>query len=138
EFAAFDHFSNDAAPAALPDPNAEATFAASKLVWDEIADAGHREWHTLYGDLLEIRRRQIVPHLGGTGHAGRFSVAQPAGPAVHWSVGIGGRLCLRANFGTDAWAPSPPVGRVVYALEGACAGALPAWSALWTLEAVHA
>ena len=65
EFSAFERFSDPAKLASIPDPNAEATFACSKLKWNEVGEEGHHEWHRLYSDLLEIRRKAIVPHLAG-------------------------------------------------------------------------
>jgi len=138
ELAAFARFHDTAARASIPDPNAEATFAASKLNWGETALPGHREWHVLYSDLLELRRRLVVPHLAGASHAGRWQLMGETGLAVDWTLGDGARLRLRANFSaTPAALAAWPSGEIVYAsaqsLQG---GPLPAWGALWTLEPV--
>ena len=139
EFESFERFRNPDARASIPDPNAEATFAGSKLDWRETALAGHRDWHRLYSDLLELRRHAIVPHLAGSAHAARAALIGDTALAVDWTLGDGARLHLRANFsaapvsGIDA-----PPGETVYATAGAPGpAALPPWGALWTLEPPH-
>jgi maltooligosyltrehalose trehalohydrolase len=56
EFAAFPEFSDPIARTAIPDPQSAATFAASRLQWEERAGAGHREVLELYRALLGLRR----------------------------------------------------------------------------------
>ena len=140
EFESFERFRDPAGQASIPDPNAEATFAASKLDWLEPAKPGHREWHTLYSDLLELRRRLIVPHLAGSAHAAGFALIGEHGLAVDWTLGDGARLHLRANFSaTPLAAMTPPPGEPIYATAATArgSGGLPAWGALWTLEPAH-
>ena len=135
EFAAFERFRTPQAQAAIPDPGAEQTFLASKLDWSELMQPAHREWQTLYAQLLELRRRWIVPHLAGVNHEGRFAVEGP-GLSVDWTLGDGARLHLRANFSTAAWVKVPAAaGEVIFATDASApAGTLGAWSARWTLE----
>ena len=40
----------------IPDPQAERTFNASKLNWEEIAEGMHHVTHTLYKEALRLRR----------------------------------------------------------------------------------
>lgn len=136
EFSSFERFRDPAAQACIPDPNADETFLVSKLDWREVAAPGHREWHSLYSELLELRRRLIVPHLAGSAHAGRWSLTGENGLAVDWILGDGTALHLRANFSAAPLAEGArPAGKVIYATAGAPApDALPAWGALWTLE----
>jgi 1,4-alpha-glucan branching enzyme len=61
EFRAFAAFVDASARERIPDPNAEATFAASRLRWAVDGDAGQRR-HTLVKHLLTLRRR-LQPHL---------------------------------------------------------------------------
>jgi len=133
EFASFARFRDEKARAAIPDPNAESTFTASKLRWEEVAAPGHRDWHTLYSDLLELRRTRIVPHLRGSRHAGRFAV-HGTGLAVDWTLPDGARLALRANFSPAAWTAPKAAGKVLYP-RGAAADQVQPWGVLWTLEA---
>ncbi len=58
EFAAF------AWTGEVPDPGAEATFDASKLVWERAARPGHAELLALYRDLVALRRREPLLRPG--------------------------------------------------------------------------
>ena len=139
EFSAFERFSDPAKLASIPDPNAESTFACSKLKWNEVGEEGHHEWHRLYSDLLEIRRKAIVPHLAGNAHAGHFQVIGENKIGVDWVLGDGSALHLIANFSERPWERYPrPRGELLFPLELATTDTLPAWSALWTLEPVRA
>jgi maltooligosyltrehalose trehalohydrolase len=57
EFAAFPEFSDPVARLGIPDPQAAATFDASRLRWDEREHDGHREILALYRSLIALRRR---------------------------------------------------------------------------------
>jgi maltooligosyltrehalose trehalohydrolase len=98
----------------------------------------HAEWHTLYSDLLELRRRFIVPHLAGGKGGAEFAVDR-AHLSVDWRLGDGSRLHLRANFSDGTWTgvPAAPGQPIFGAVAGAVATTLAAWSALWTLEPVR-
>ena len=56
EFASFAGFSDPETVARIPDPQAERTFIASKLNWDEILEGMHHVTHTLYKEALRLRR----------------------------------------------------------------------------------
>jgi maltooligosyltrehalose trehalohydrolase len=136
EFASFAHF--PAAPESIPDPGAEATFIASKLDWSETAREGHAEWHTLYGDLLQLRRLHVAPHLAGDRHRGVFELVGEHGLAVDWTLGDGAVLHLRANFSARngvSIASAPGESIHAFATAGEM---LDAWGANWSLEAPHA
>jgi 1,4-alpha-glucan branching enzyme len=132
EFAGFARFRDEQAREAIPDPNSEDTFLASKLHWDEVTAAVHRDWHRLYSDLLELRRTRVVPHLQGGRHAARFSADLAL--CVDWTLPDGARLALRANFSDSACTPPPGRGEEIYASAGATAALLPAWGGIWLLE----
>ena len=140
EFSSFARFRGPVASAAIPDPNAESTFVRSKLKWGETAETGHREWHALYRDLLELRRRLIVPHLSGSSHGAHFELAGTTGLVVDWILGDGSRLALRANFSPTSWSAPPAArGDVIYAGGAVLADykdstPLPAWGSIWMLE----
>jgi malto-oligosyltrehalose trehalohydrolase len=133
EFSAFARFADEAAQLEIPDPNLESTFLASKLKWNEVADPGRSEWHTLYSDLLEIRRKKIMPHLKGAAGSARFEIER-GWLAVDWILPDKTRLHLRANFSELPWPLSPLPGDIIYASEGAAAGAVPAWGGRWSME----
>ncbi len=138
EFSSFARFADPVARDAIPDPGAEATFLASKLDWGEIAVESHARWHTLYSDLLRLRRLHIAPHLPGSASRGRFELHDAAGIAVDWTLGDGAELHLRANFSArDGVALAAAPGEGIYSTQGANAGALPAWGARWSLETIR-
>ncbi len=60
EFAGFAAFGAGGERAEVPDPQAEATFAASVLDWGERDAPGHRETLALYAALLRLRREDPV------------------------------------------------------------------------------
>jgi malto-oligosyltrehalose trehalohydrolase len=142
EFSSFARFGDaecqHAARATIPDPGAEATFLASKLDWGETAREGHAEWRTLYGDLLQVRRLHIAPHLSGGRHRGAFELAGEGGLAVDWILGNGAVLHLRANFSERNAVPvkSAP-GDLIHADAAAGEDRLNAWGATWSLEPGH-
>jgi len=56
EFAAFPEFADPALRARIPDPQAAATFEASRLVWDEAERGPHAPVMALYRECLRLRR----------------------------------------------------------------------------------
>ncbi|MDB5807916.1 MAG: malto-oligosyltrehalose trehalohydrolase [Betaproteobacteria bacterium] len=132
EFAAFERFADPAAQLEIPDPNADSTFEKSKLNWDEVAAPACAEWHTLYSDLLEIRRKRIVPHLDGPVKA-TFAV-DGGRLAVDWRCRDGASLHLRANFSDEPWRSPALAGDIVFASEGATPDVVPGWGGVWAVE----
>jgi malto-oligosyltrehalose trehalohydrolase len=143
EFARFGCFGDPAAQAAIPDPNDPATFAASKLRWDELERAPHSEWLALHRALLALRHRSIVPRLAGTRAGGEFRVENGV-LRVQWLLGDGSRLHLLGNFAAHASAPvTMPPGQALYVdpprgQQRAMPAALPPWFVAFTLEAGRA
>ncbi len=136
EFGRFEKFRDPRTRETIPDPNAAATFLASKLNWAECGEPGHKEWHDLYRTLLRLRRTHLVPRLSRINPGGRFTVLDGAGLSVGWDFEDGGRLRLLANLSADSLPDvERPPGQVVYASHAEQAdGVLPAWSVVWTLE----
>ncbi|MCL6501656.1 MAG: malto-oligosyltrehalose trehalohydrolase [Pirellulales bacterium] len=58
EFRHFSAFADPEAQRRIPDPQAEATFRASQLDWDEIRREPHASIRRLYQTLLSLRRRE--------------------------------------------------------------------------------
>jgi 1,4-alpha-glucan branching enzyme len=135
EFSAFPKFSSGEARAAIPDPNAESTLAASKIRWDQ-ADA---QWLGWFSALLALRFEHIVPRIPGTQRGARFEALPPGGISVDWTLGDGSILRLRANFSADAAPRMKPGAGAVIHTEGECsaAGGLAPWSGVWSLEATR-
>jgi maltooligosyltrehalose trehalohydrolase len=119
EFGGFAAFKDEAARARIPDPNAESTFAASKLRWDERADGAHAELLAHVRDLLTLRRERLMPRLAAHRTGGQHWRDGEA-LRVRWEVGgaTPGRfaqLNLVANFGTTPVDASPLAGDLIYA-----------------------
>ncbi len=132
EFGQFAAFASEAARAAIPDPNAPDSFAASHLDWTELDREPHRQWHADVRALLQLRRHTLFALLrhgcpGGeaTVDGDTLRLCWPLGPD-----GRAGRLHLLAHFGADTVhdvAPAP--GRVLYTL-----GSEPQAAGPWTLS----
>ena len=135
EFRRFAVFSDPAQRERIPDPNALATFTASRLDWRVLDEPHHRARHSLINRLLRIRHRQIVPRLGGVaGNSGMAMTYEEQTICVRWRLGDGAQLTLIANLGdTPCKAPFESGGRVLYESEEgiaarAATAALPGWS----------
>jgi maltooligosyltrehalose trehalohydrolase len=142
EFARFARFSDPAARAAIPDPNAVDTFARSKLDWNCTGHEPHAGWLALYRELLGLRREHIVPRLVGMGgHAGRFGALGDGALGVTWRLGDGARLSLYLNLASAPVSISPPMAAALLHCEPRDAGAalaagrLPPFAAVYYLSA---
>lgn len=101
--AEFEHFSSFAEPEQrerIPDPNAPATFEASRL---QANNDGHGDWATLYRQLLDLRQRHIIPRLPGSRAMGATVLGERALTA-RWRLGDGQALRIDLNL---ADAPQP-------------------------------
>jgi malto-oligosyltrehalose trehalohydrolase len=141
EFARFPQFSDAAARSRIPDPNAIATFTASRLDWADVAHSPHRERLEFHRHLLQLRAREIAPRVCGMqGGHGRFVTFGDHGVLVQWQLGDGSALSLVANLGAERGdGIEPPAGRLLHAYPGDRAfariqeGLMP-WSVGWYLD----
>ena len=142
EFQKFPQFASEDARAHIPDPNAESTFAASRLDWSVPEQPEHAQWLAFVRRLLRLRHEAIVPRLAGIpGNASEGAPFGDAGIRVGWTLGDGSRLTLVANLG-DGEAPcqiAVPGAEVLFeSTDGLApnlaAGTLPPWSVIWFLE----
>lgn len=141
EFEGFADFALGGGPSAVPDPQAETTFAASVLDWAERDAPGHREVLALYTDLLRLRRTD--PVLGDASRA-RLRAGAEGGLFWAWRWGRdGGHRALVWNLTgsavgpgalplpegyawtellrserTEAGGPLAPYGAAIFAAEG--------------------
>jgi len=142
EFAAFAQFTDDGvAGAAIPDPIAVDTFERSVLRWDKLAEPEHAEWVEFYRQLLDLRRRFVVPHLPpSAARAPEFPGER--GLRITWEFADGIELTLLANLGDETLqlgARQRPAGRLLHAQPGSAgtvsaADELPPWSAAWHIN----
>jgi maltooligosyltrehalose trehalohydrolase len=109
EFAAFPAFADPAARAAIPDPNAPATFAAS--LPEPGPDAAG--WRAFYRELLAVRTAQLVPHLPGCESLGAEAIGERTIRAA-WRLGDGTAWRLLAGFDKAGFAGTLPPGEVVH------------------------
>ncbi len=141
EFAAFPAFRDPAARARIPDPGAPETFAATRLDRRHATRAPHAAVRALHAELLDLRRRELVPRLRGIGGgSGRAEALGERTLRVTWRLGDGARLELLAHLAAE---PRPGVvpplsGRVLFETPmGAVASSgdrgLPPWSVVWSL-----
>jgi maltooligosyltrehalose trehalohydrolase len=99
EFAKWPAFASEENRAKIPDPNAESTFAASRLDWNKLAEPDHRKRFELVKQLLDIRQREIVPLISRIG--GNAGTAERLGERtfrVTWQAAESGGLRLYANL----------------------------------------
>jgi maltooligosyltrehalose trehalohydrolase len=116
EFKRFAAFAGEAAAARIPDPNAESTFLASKLLWDQRASAPHRARLEFIRELLALRRRYLAPHLASMTHGGRFEIVNGVLRA-EWRLPNAALWTLIAHFGAHgARATLPSSGATVFSL----------------------
>ncbi|MEE4154236.1 MAG: malto-oligosyltrehalose trehalohydrolase [Erythrobacter sp.] len=117
EFAGFPAFTDPAARAAIPDPNAPATFAAS--LPEPGPDA--EEWRAFYSGLLAIRAQRLVPHLRGCRSLGAEAIDEQTVCAA-WRLGDGTVWRICAGFAATGFAGELPPGEVVCAVGNPAAG----------------
>jgi maltooligosyltrehalose trehalohydrolase len=109
EFAKFPEFADPTARDRIPDPTSAETYRSSILDWSAPESSPHREWLAFYRDLIALRRREIVPRLGGMrGHAAERHVLGKNALRVEWRLGDGSFLTLLANYGHTP-VEAPPI-----------------------------
>jgi maltooligosyltrehalose trehalohydrolase len=115
EFGGFAAFSDPAMLERIPDPNAESTFMASKLKWEEREQGVHAQWLSHIRELLAVRHRSVVPRLAGQRSGGRYWRDGEA-LRVEWTIGgatasaAHARLQLVAHFGKTPVEGIAPLG----------------------------
>jgi maltooligosyltrehalose trehalohydrolase len=116
EFKRFAAFADEAAMERIPDPNAESTFLASKLRWNEVALAPHRARLDFIRELLALRRRHLAPQLAKMTRGGRFEIVNDVLRA-EWRLSNGALWTLIALFGAHAaYAAVPAASATVFSM----------------------
>jgi 1,4-alpha-glucan branching enzyme len=124
----------------MPDPEAETTFARSRLDWQEAETPEARGRRAFIGELLALRARRIQPLLeDAPGGRGRFARVGAHGLEVRWELGALRELVLLAQLGPEPgrgfvrpegeelWLSTPHVQREL------AQNRLPPWSVAWFL-----
>jgi malto-oligosyltrehalose trehalohydrolase len=110
EFASFKGFQPGEQADAIPDPNALATFDASRPRPD--ADAG-AAWRDYYKRLLALRAAVLMPHLGATRAIAAAAVG-PAAVVATWSLAGTRILRLAINLDAEVCSIEPPKGDLLF------------------------
>jgi maltooligosyltrehalose trehalohydrolase len=115
EFGGFAAFAGSDAAVQIPDPNSEATFAASKLDPSEKDEPAHAEVLEQVRTLLQLRQAELVPRFGNNTRIHQWSCEGDALRMVwQFDHAAPGFLHIVANFGSaDADVAWPP-GRVIH------------------------
>ncbi|WP_315764784.1 malto-oligosyltrehalose trehalohydrolase [Sphingomonas sp. Y38-1Y] len=127
EFASFPGFSDEHAREAIPDPNATATFEASRPLPGPDAE----DWRALYTELLTLRREAIVPHLSDGEGLGAEAIGEAAVTA-RWRLNDR-ELMIALNLGEASVPFAAPEDEPLYTTENALArdSLAPASFAAW-------
>jgi maltooligosyltrehalose trehalohydrolase len=139
EFARFAKFTDPEERARIPDPNAAATFEASRLTWPDRRRSPHRERLALVRRLLRIRRREILPvSTVLAAGAARYEIIDNRGVVVVWPTRDGRQLRLAANVsGQPLGVNLPPHrARTLYRSHGPAHGSIglrEPWEVHWQL-----
>ena len=128
EFARFPEFQDPAQRDRIPDPLAAGTFEMAKLDWSAV-DQQHLKH---YRDLIEVRRKHIVPLLPDIGRGGSVTRFGNEAVQVRWQAGSR-TLVLAANLSGHRVDFPPAAGRILWT-EGDTVPPLGPWSVRWTLE----
>ncbi len=95
EFSRFPEFADPKNRERIPDPTIEATFKGSMLDWEEMDN----EIIELYKELLDIRKREIVPLIPYIEHSkSKFKIFGPGHFMVKWFAKNGKTFTIKVNF----------------------------------------
>jgi maltooligosyltrehalose trehalohydrolase len=141
EFARFTRFNDPQARKGIPDPNAESTFEASRLDWNDLEQPKHQDWLRFYRELLKLRQEQIFSRLSAACKIkARYTAGEELGLTAEWEFGGSSKLTLLANLGSVPLpAVTAPNSSILYSSGGVREdelkrGTLPPWSVVWFLE----
>ncbi len=109
EFAAFPAFADAAARDPIPDPQAPATFEASRLRWEERDRPPHRHVLDLYRALIDLRRRE--PALAGSEACAGEASAPDDDTVVMCRRGEGAAFWIAARLTRPGTVRVPAAGR---------------------------
>jgi maltooligosyltrehalose trehalohydrolase len=117
----------------VPDPLAAATFHSAVPDWEACDQPAGRKRLALVRDLLEIRRREVVPRLVGA-QFGNARAAADGGLTANWRMGDGAKLSVIANLSPRRIAVPPHhrTGTIIWGSESGN-NPMPPWSVLWRI-----
>lgn len=137
EFTKFPAFADPGVRKRIPDPNDIATFERSKLDWSEPDREPHAEHLRLCRELLEIRRREIIPLLAEAEVKNAHYETTDGVLHVAWRLTEGAELSLVANLRVESsGGPTfTPPGRTLHSTHPHIAddAPKPGWFVAWYL-----
>ncbi len=102
EFEGFSEFRDPASRERIPDPNADTTFAASRLDWNDLEQSRHREHLAFYRELLRLRRKHLIPRLSSACRLkADYTVLEDRGLTARWTFQDNAELTLMANLSAN-------------------------------------
>jgi len=136
EFEGFPQFADPAVRATIPDPVAEATFAASRLRWEERESPQHAEALAFATAVLHARAKHVTPAIADVrGSDATFERIGSTGLALRWKL-ADGMLHCDANLSPDPCDGFPErlTGETFFATHGEtfAAGRAPGWAVRWS------
>lgn len=117
------------------DPTDIATFRSAKLDWSILRRGDARTRLQFYRTLIDVRHREVVPRLVGTGgFASSYESLGDNAVLVRWRLGDGSTLRLYLNLcGESLDGPHEIIGRQIWLQGFAAEGRLGPWTAAWTI-----
>jgi 1,4-alpha-glucan branching enzyme len=136
EFAKFPAFAAPNVRDRIPDPNDPATIQRSKLDWSEVERDGHADHLHYCRELLAVRRRELMPRLGGADVKNARYDTTDGLLRVSWRLADNVALTLLANLRAETSARVvAPRGRMLHSTHPHAAddAGKPGWFAAWYL-----
>jgi maltooligosyltrehalose trehalohydrolase len=118
----------------VPDPLSPSTFQSAILDWASCNGPAGRKRIELVRNLLETRRREIVPRMAGAA-LGEARATEDGLLTANWRMGDGATLRLKANLSNGAIVDEQgkTAGVLIWGHE--TGETVPRWSVSWRLEA---
>jgi maltooligosyltrehalose trehalohydrolase len=125
----------------ISDPNRVTTFSKSHVDWPALDQDAHLGWLTYTKNLLDLRRRDIIPRLEHLlGHRASRACHGDTFLDVTWTLSNGEQLTLLAQLvDRPEVIDAQPKGRLLFETPADAAillakGRLPPWAVLWFLD----
>jgi maltooligosyltrehalose trehalohydrolase len=128
EFKRFPEFCHPERVAKIPDPSDEATFASSKIDWENYDEARWRD----YQAMLAARRKWVIPLLAEINCGGTADILGEHAMRIAWTAGARA-LALDANLSASRVAFPPAVGEIFWKC-GEPGDSFGPWSVRWSLS----
>jgi len=116
----------------VPDPLDPATFQSAVLDWQACDTPAGAKRLALVRELLNVRRREIMPRLSGA-RFGKAHASEQGLLSAHWQMGDGATLRLTANLSSQETANASLHNAGTPIWGGEAGDRLPPWSVFWRI-----